>query len=58
MIKSESKCECHKLELPRWDIYICDLCGRQLASFPEKQYPSLWATVIKWIKRLVYRILP
>lgn len=27
------KCKCHDLELPRWDIYICEDCGRKLAGF-------------------------
>ncbi len=41
-IEEDTKqCPCHKLILPRWDIYICDRCGRQLASHPMPVFPSL-----------------
>jgi len=29
------KCECHDLVLPRWDIYTCPYCKRQLASIED-----------------------
>lgn len=25
---SHAHCECHNLQLPRWDIYICDYLGK------------------------------
>jgi len=31
MVNSKPKCPCEGIKLPRWDIYICDYCGRQLA---------------------------
>lgn len=44
----EIKCECHDLKLPRWDIYICPYCKRQLAFLEVKHYKE--KTFIEKIK--------
>lgn len=53
---SESKCIGHDLVLPRWDIYICDHCGRQLAFLEKLVWPgrsSFWSILVKTIKRVL-----
>ncbi len=51
MIINEHPCECHTLTLPRWDIYICDNCGRQLAFLSEDlRHPTLMEKARKFIK--------
>lgn len=57
MTISEKPCHCHKLTLPRWDIYICPKCDRQLAFIESIQDPHLsfierlTNKFTKWIKK-------
>jgi len=47
----EELCECHSLMLPRWDIYICPKCGRQLAFLSSIDRPlSLQFIISKKLK--------
>lgn len=54
IINDNDECECHKLVLPRWDIYICPYCERQLAFLPpiEKPSPDISEKLKEWISRL------
>lgn len=46
-LQLSSYCECHDLQLPRWDIYICDHCKRKLVHLPMPVFNKKgW---IKWI---------
>ncbi len=47
-----SKCKCYSLTLPRWDIYICPYCGRQLAFLPRPEYKEPNA-LIERIKKVL-----
>lgn len=55
MIISEDECECRDLELPRWDIYICDFCGRQLAFIDEPALydSSIWSRITRAVKKVL-----
>jgi hypothetical protein len=48
----EESCECHLLILPRWDIYICPNCGRQLAFLPNIEHPPL-----SFVEKITYKIM-
>lgn len=53
---SEKECPCSKLTMTRWDIYICDDCGRQLAFLePTPIYPCVEFNIIDAFKRLFRR---
>lgn len=42
-----SKFRCHELLLPRWDIYICDDCGRYLAGMDTGKYSKKGFTYVE-----------
>ena len=48
-----TKCPCHDLTLPRWDIYICPYCKRKLAWFEPVRYPSTFLSLLSKIKKFL-----
>jgi hypothetical protein len=36
---TKEECICKDIKIPRWDIYICSYCGRQLAFLTTPELP-------------------